>query len=131
MDASIAPSENDLMLVGDAELRDAVEDLEREDPQDVARVGRRLLVAGLLISALAIASVFFLPTIIAILTPMGAMVVFIAILAGALLTAAPKKTEPARPLDDARPVSCGGPRPVGEMSRRARGGHSCGPGGCG
>lgn len=80
---------------------------------------RRLLVAGVLIFLIVVVTVVFLPDIVAVLTPMGAMVAFAAIIASAVVTAAPKRSpERAAEDDNAKPVSCGGPRPIGEMSRR-------------
>lgn len=81
---------------------------------------RRLLVAGVLIFLIVVVTVVFLPDIVAVLSPMGAMIAFAAIIASAVVTAAPKRsTERAAADDNAKPVSCGGPRPIGEMSRRA------------
>ena len=95
---------------------------------------RRLLIAGVLIFAFTNVSVVFLPNIVAVLSPMGAMVAFGAIVAAAVVTAAPKRKEVRdSSLDDAKPVRCGGPRPVGELSRRManRKDGGCGSGGCG
>ncbi len=96
---------------------------------------RRLLIAGVLIFLFTTVSVVFLPNIVAVLSPMGAMVAFGAIVAAAVVTAAPKREQPSESsMDDAKPMSCSGPRPVGELSRRManrKDGGSCGPGGCG
>jgi len=112
-----------------------------EDAPADPRLPRRLLVAGVLIAALATVSIVFLPTILAVLTPMGALVAFAAIVAGAVIAAAPG-TSPSEgaaaggasdreSAGDARPITCAGPRPVGELSRRAAGDRdSCGPGRC-
>ncbi|MEO1279973.1 MAG: hypothetical protein AAFV77_13520 [Planctomycetota bacterium] len=106
-----------------------------EDEVDRPIPARRLLIAGVLIFAFTTVSVVFLPNIVAVLSPMGAMVAFTAIVAAAVVTAAPKRTQPSEStLDNAKPMSCGGPRPVGELSRRMakrKDGGSCGPGGCG
>lgn len=91
---------------------------------------RRLLIAGVLIFLIVVVTVVFLPDIVAVLTPMGAMIAFAAIIASAVVTAAPKgSTERAATDDNAKPVSCGGPRPIGEMSRRAanKKDDGCGP----
>ena len=94
---------------------------------------RRLLYAGLAIFVITTVSVVFLPDIVAVLTPMGAMVAFAAIVASAVVTAAPRQPKPERDgLDDARSIGCGGVRPVGELSRRAarrKNNNGCGPGG--
>lgn len=80
---------------------------------------RRLLIAGVLIFLIVVVTVVFLPDIVAVLSPMGAMIAFAAIIASAVVTAAPKQsTERAATDDNAKPVGCGGPRPIGEMSRR-------------
>ncbi|UYV11575.1 MAG: hypothetical protein NCW75_09700 [Phycisphaera sp.] len=80
---------------------------------------RRLLIAGVLIFILTTVTVVFLPDIVAVLSPMGAMIAFAAIIASAVVTAAPKQPTGRAAMDDnAKPVSCGGPRPIGEMSRR-------------
>lgn len=104
---------------------------------------RRLLIAGVAILIITTVSVVFLPDIVAVLTPMGAMVAFAAIVASAVVTAAPRQPKPERDgLDDARPIRCGGVRPVGELSRKAAmkkkgsgggggGGGRGGSGGCG
>ncbi|GIW74365.1 MAG: hypothetical protein KatS3mg103_0887 [Phycisphaerales bacterium] len=98
---------------------------------------RRLLIAGVLILALAIASVAFLPEVVAVLTPQGAAVAFLAILASAILTAAPSATDATAEQNAADadrhaacPFGCGcGPRPVGERTRVARLAHSNRPAG--
>lgn len=99
---------------------------------------RRLLIAGVLIFLIVVVTVVFLPDIVAVLTPMGAMIAFAAIVASAVVTAAPKRSPEQAGVDDnAKPVSCGGPRPIGEMSRRMANkkanmkNDGCGPGGGG
>ncbi|MEQ8316978.1 MAG: hypothetical protein RIE77_13980 [Phycisphaerales bacterium] len=107
------------------------------EPEDEDRPipGRRLLIAGVLIFVLTTVTVVFLPNIVAVLTPMGAMVAFGAIVAAAVVTAAPKKPSQRPREAEGKAISCGGPRPVGELSRRMadnKGRDSCGPGGsCG
>lgn len=106
------------------------------EPEPTPIPARRLLIAGVLIFVFTTVSIVFLPDIVAVLSPMGAMIAFGAIVAAAVVTAAPKRAESERSaLDDARPVRCGGPRPVGELSRRMaeRKGNDggCGSGGCG
>jgi hypothetical protein len=102
---------------------DATEDEGRPIP------GRRLLIAGVLIFVLTTVTVFFLPDIVAVLTPMGAMIAFAAIVASAVVTAAPKREPAGRREAEGKAVTCGGPRPVGELSRRManRKDDGCGP----
>lgn len=92
---------------------------------------RRLLIAGVAILIITTVSIVFLPDIVAVLTPMGAMVAFAAIVASAVVTAAPRQPKPEHDgLDDARPIRCGGVRPVGELSRKVakkKGSGGCGP----
>lgn len=105
-----------------------------EDDADRSIPARRLLFAGIAIFAITVATVVFLPDIVAVLTPMGAMIAFGAIVASAVVTAAPKR-EPARHREaEGKAVACGGPRPVGELSRRMakrKDEDGCGPGGGG
>ena len=101
-----------------------------DEPEPRPIPARRLLVAGVLIFLITVVTVVFLPDIIAVLTPMGAMIAFAAIVASAVVTAAPRQPQPSDDgLDDAKPLSCGGVRPVGEMSRRAaqKKNGDCGP----
>lgn len=110
--------------VGQVHDHDAPDQIDRPIP------ARRLLIAGVLIFLIVVVTVVFLPDIVAVLTPMGAMIAFAAIIASAVVTAAPKgSTERAATDDNAKPVSCGGPRPIGEMSRRAanKKDDGCGP----
>ena len=94
------------------------QDVSADEPEGRPIPTRRLLVAGVLIFVFTTVSIVFLPDIVAVLSPMGAMVAFAAIVAAAVVTAAPRRTEVGSTMDDAKPVSCGGPRPVGELSRR-------------
>lgn len=104
------------------------QDIDDEEGRPIP--GRRLLIAGVLIFALTTITVVFLPDIVAVLTPMGAMVAFGAIVASAVVTAAPKR-EPQKSREvDGKAVTCGGPRPVGELSRRMAG-KNRDDGGCG
>ena len=106
---------------------------EPDEDEDRPIPGRRLLIAGIAIFVITVVSVVFLPDIVAVLTPMGAMLAFGAIVASAVVTAAPRQPKIDKDgLDDAKPISCGGVRPVGEMSRRMankNGNDGCGPGG--
>lgn len=93
---------------------------EASEPEPKPIPARRLLIAGVVIFVLTTVTVVFLPDIVAVLSPMGAMIAFAAIVASAVVTAAPRQPKPERDgLDDAKPITCGGVRPVGEMSRRA------------
>lgn len=104
----------------DAELSVGQEAEAAGGPEPRPIPARRLLIAGVLIFVLTTITVVFLPDIVAVLTPMGAMIAFAAIVASAVVTAAPRQPKPTGDgLDDAKPISCGGVRPVGEMSRRA------------
>lgn len=117
-----SPQDVNLPVGQDAES--AVESEPRPVP------ARRLLIAGVLIFILTTVTVAFLPDIVAVLTPMGAMIAFAAIVASAVVTAAPRQPKPESDgLEDAKPISCGGVRPVGEMSRRAahKKDDGCGP----
>lgn len=100
------------------------------EPEPRPIPARRLLIAGVLIFILTTITVVFLPDIVAVLTPMGAMVAFAAIVASAVVTAAPRQPKATGDgLEDAKPITCGGVRPVGEMSRRAakKKNGGCGP----
>ncbi|MFI4917587.1 MAG: hypothetical protein ACIAS6_13915 [Phycisphaerales bacterium JB060] len=104
---------------------------DNDEPRPIP--ARRLLYAGVLIFLVTVVTVVFLPDIVAVLTPMGAMVAFGAIVASAVVTAAPKREPPGRQQADGKAVTCGGPRPVGELSRRMaekrdRENGGCGPG---
>lgn len=90
---------------------------------------RRLLYAGIAIFIITVLTVVFLPDIVAVLTPMGAMVAFGAIVASAVVTAAPKREPPRGSEPEGKAVGCGGPRPVGELSRRmaSKKDDGCGP----
>ena len=116
----------------DAELRVGAE--EADEAEDRPIPGRRLLIAGVLIFVITTVTVVFLPNIVAVLTPTGAMVAFAAIVAAAVVTAAPKRqSQPTREAEG-KAITCGGPRPVGELSgkmadKNNQGG--CGGGSCG
>ena len=84
LDAWWSPEDASL-AVGDEAA--AVED----DDEGRPIPARRLLIAGVLIFVFTTVSVVFLPEIVAVLSPMGAMVAFGAIVAAAVLTAAPKR----------------------------------------
>lgn len=108
--------------------------LDDDEPRPIP--ARRLLYAGVLIFLVTVVTVVFLPDIVAVLTPMGAMVAFGAIVASAVVTAAPKRDPSRRSEPEGKAVGCGGPRPVGELSRRMAnkkndGGGPSGGGSCG
>jgi hypothetical protein len=94
---------------------------------------RRLLYAGIAIFFITVVTVVFLPDIVAVLTPMGAMIAFAAIVASAVVTAAPRSESTRTHEAEGKAVTCGGPRPVGELSRRManKKDDGCGPGGGG
>ncbi len=90
----------------------------QEEDEDRPIPARRLLYAGIAIFIITVVTVVFLPDIVAVLTPMGAMIAFGAIVASAVVTAAPKREGQRKQEAEGKAVSCGGPRPVGELSRR-------------
>lgn len=100
------------------------------EPEDRPIPARRLLIAGIAIFIITVITVVFLPDIVAVLSPMGAMIAFAAIVASAVVTAAPKREGQRKQHAEGKAITCGGPRPIGELSRRManKKNDGCGPG---
>ncbi len=104
---------------------------EDDEPADVGRLARRLLVAFLLIAGVWI---LFVTLLAQHISPMVPVLASGAIMLGAILAAMPERKDTADlhdDLDDAKPIGCcSGPRPLGEMSRKAARRGNPPPGAC-
>jgi|GEM_PF-5991462 len=101
------------------------------EPVDGARLARRLLVAFLLIAGV---WVLFVTLLAQHISPMVPVLASGAIMLGSILAAMPERKDEAPEsddLDDAKPIGCcSGPRPLGEMSRKAARRGNPPPGAC-
>ncbi|TVQ63622.1 MAG: hypothetical protein EA378_01690 [Phycisphaerales bacterium] len=105
---------------------------EADEPADVGRLARRLLIAFIVIAGVWIVFVTLLAQHV---SPMVPVLASGAIMLGAVLAAIPERRDEPHAhddLDDAKPIGCcSGPRPLGEMSRKAaRRGNTPPPGAC-
>jgi len=110
---------------GGIEPTDFVREETDEDREAGARLARRLLVAFILVGAIWVVFVTILSSWI---PPMVPILVSLVIMVGAIMAGAEDVNRPVaqdddgpQGCDDGCAVGmCGGPRPLGEMSRRAR-----------
>ncbi len=106
------------------------EDAAEREAREGRRIARRLAIAFILIMVTGGVCWVVLPRFGMVLPAPAVLMIFAVMAFASLAPLFESRPKPTRELDDARPIRCGGVRPVGELSRKARD-HSCGGGSCG
>lgn len=105
------------------------DDAERQRLEGI-RVTKRLAVAFFLIMVTAAVCWVVLPRFGMVLPAPAVLMIFAVMAFASLAPLFEGRPKPAAPAEDlGRPIKCGGPRPIGEMSRQRRD-RSCGGGSC-
>lgn len=107
------------------------EDLAERERLEGIRVTRRLAVAFLLIMVTGAVCWVVLPRFGMVLPAPAVLMIFGVMAFASLAPLFESRPKPAPPAEDlGRPIKCGGPRPIGELSRQRKD-RSCGGGSCG